>query len=272
MNNVYINEVTHPKDSLFSKNFSLSLKKDFIDNRKAILFTICGILGICITIGTFLGFNMTGGELGEIIFCGVMFTTIGCVVASMAFSNFKRKESRIASLLVPDTPFDKFILRWIAVVPILFIIMTCGFYLLEFCRIAVFKLSHSAEIVAAHSVYCNLLNPFKFFNMSSQPSGASILGVCFFSYLFSQAFYFLGSVLWPKLAFVKVFAILWVLQTVGSIMMISINPQWPFRFDIQINASQFFWIVAIVELVLTLIIYTLAYLRFRNTQVENKLF
>lgn len=270
MDNEYINENFRPADSPFSKNFSLTLKKEFIDNRKAILLETLGILGICITIGTFLGFNYSGGGIGELTFCSFLFLIIGCVTASMAFSNLKRKDTRIAALLVPDTMFDKFFIRWIAVVPVLLIILIIGFYFVEFSRIIVFKIVHSSANMPNYGDYCEILNPFKVLNLMNDPSGEPIVATFFTSYLFSQSFYILGSALWPKLSFIKTFAVLWVIQTIVSIVLMSIHIELPDGF--QIDGNTFFWCVSAGEAILSILIYFLAYMRFKNTQVIDKLF
>ena len=270
MNNENIIAAVKPADPLFSRNFSLTLRKEFIDNRKALLLGIVGILGFCITIGTILGFNYTGGTWGETSFYGFIALIIGCAVGSLTFSNLIHKETRISMLLVPDTMFDKFIIRWFAVVPLLFILLAIGLYFTEFSRIIVFKIVHSDEVVAASGDFCKVLNPFELIGMIHDPSGASLAANFLTFYLFSQSLYILGSVLWPKLSFIKTFAAIWVLETIASIILMTIDINIPK--GVIFDGTTFFWCVAAVTFAITVVVYVLAYLRFRNYQVVNKTF
>ena len=269
MNNNHTQESVRPADSIISGNFMLTLKKDIIDNRKSLLLGVGGIWGFCLLIGCFLGYNTFGGSLGELFYFSFMFLAIGCVAASVSFNNLKNKDNRIASILVPDTPFDKFIIRWLAVVPALCCVMIAGFYIMELARIITFKLSHDAELVANSGSYCQVLNLWAMFGKGNQTVGGELRGTFIMSYLFSQSFYILGAVLWPKLSFIKTFAAVWVLQTLFSIATVSVGR---INIAIHIDVSDFLWLVIAVEFVLTIVIYFLAYLRFRNSQVVYKLF
>lgn len=271
MKNDNIKAADRPADSLFSCNLFLTLKKEVSDNRKILLLAIAGIFGLCITIGTFAGFNQTGGGPGELSFFCVMSLVISCVVASLSFSNLKKKDTRISTLLIPDTMFDKFFVRWIAVVPLLMIVLIIGFYFVEFSRILVFRITHSPEVIAASGDYCTVMNPWNMLlKPMNDPSIASLNGMFFASYLLFQSVYLLGSVLWPKLSFIKTFAALWVLQTIASIVLLSVHIEVPK--GVEIDGTTFFWSLAGIEFFFTLLFYILAYFRFRNTQVVYKLF
>lgn len=256
-------------DSLISGNFSLTLKKEIIENRKTLLLGVGGIWGICILIGAFLGYNVLGGDFTEMIMLSIMFAAVGCVVASMTFANMKTKESRIASILLPDTAFDKFLVRWIAVVPMLFLIMIAGFYLTEISRILVFKLSNDGETIANCGVYCRMLNPWFMMGFGESEISNGIRTSFIASYFFSQSFYILGAILWPKLSFIKTFVALWVLQTIFSIVLIALRN---IDIDANIDVRQFLNLIAAAEIMGALIIYLLSYLRFRHSQVVYKLF
>ena len=267
MNNDYTRESFRPADSLISGNFVLTLKKEIIENRKPLLLGVGGIWGFCLLIGCFLGYNTYGGSAGELFTFTLAFLAIGCIAASVSFSNLKNKDTRIASILVPDTPFDKFFIRWLAVVPALCCVMIAGFYITELARIITFKLTYDAVFVENCGSYCKVLN---LWTMLANPAmGNSLRSTFAMSYFFSQSFYILGAVLWPKLSFIKTFAAMWVLQTLFSIVVVSID-----RINIAVNfdTNSFLWCVAATEFVITVAVYVLAYIRYRNTQVVYKLF
>lgn len=77
MNNSH---VMQSADSLISGNFSLTLKKEIIENRKTLLLGVGGIWGICILIGAFLGYNVLGGDFTEMIMLSIMFAAVGCEI------------------------------------------------------------------------------------------------------------------------------------------------------------------------------------------------
>lgn len=139
----------------------LLVKKEITDNRKAILLGIGALWICCILIGTLLGFNGRGGGESEIFLFALLFMAFGCIAASVTFSNMKCKESRISTLMLPASIFQKFLVRWIAVVPVLFIPMFIGYYIGDITRIFAYYLHSlsSDPIPFRGETYMSIQNP-----------------------------------------------------------------------------------------------------------------
>lgn len=248
-------------------NFMKNVHLEFVRNKKTLLLCVLSIWALYIFAGFCMGWKGMGGGTAEIITFSIMAMFISTIVASMAFSNMKTKEQRIFSLMIPASVESKFFTRWIAVVPLLFIVLLSGFYLGDLARIG----TRLMEGEALGSNYMNIINPFCFYTGYGDPDGALICCLAFGSYFFNQSLYFLGAILWPKLSFLKTFAALYVLQTVcGFIFMFNYN-SFALSF-IDGHGITTLWIIASVMIMLTLTCYCLAYLKFKNSQVVYKLF
>lgn len=248
-----------------SNTFLLNIKHDFIENRKPILLSVSSLWGACVLIGGLLGYYGRGGGFTELFFFTVLLATCGYAFASLMFANMKRKESRIAMLMLPSSMMEKFLTRWIAFVPVLFGILVAGFYLGDASRVLVNSFTNNYY---EHGIYSQIMNPWKIAYGRYHMSGSIIFSILS-SYFFYQSLFIFGAILWPKLSFIKTLGALWVLQTIVGIIGISIDsnmittPQ-------DLNRA-FVW-SGIVLILLTIGMYALSYIRFKKSQVIYKLF
>lgn len=236
----------------------LLLKKEIIDNRKALLLGLVGILASYILTGLFLGNTRRancGVELFLFIFMGGLIVSIG---ASLTFSNMNTKEDRISTLMLPATAFQKYLIRWIATVPSLLIILIVSFVLGDCAKMLMATLNG----YSARSIWVYF----------SDPTEHRSLEVCilFSSIICSQALYFFGSILWPKLSFIKTLAVLQILQLVFALIFFCIP--WNVNFDFDLDETGVLWCAYTFDLVFCSVFYWLAYVRFRQSQVIYKLF
>lgn len=199
------------------KNFANLVRKTFIFNRKAVLLTIGAVLLGCILLGTSMGLMGSGGGTAEVVFFGLFFLLIAIVVASMAFGDFKAKGSKVNTLMTPATTFEKFAVRWIAVVPLLALLMIAGFYLGDISRIVANRFSASYIAAPAYGRVVNVVAV-----IAQYANGYTALTICglLVYYLFWQSLYLLGGILWPKLSFIKTFA---VLRVAGLLLLPVVN-------------------------------------------------
>lgn len=248
-------------------NFMLTAKKELIDNKKAIVLGIASCWAICILMGLLMGYNGSGGGIIEVsVFC-VMFSITGCIVGSLTFSNMKSKESRINALMLPASTFNKFIVRWIAVVPALFLIMLAGFYIGDLTRIFV---NWALDTSAQYRHYIQVTDLWVILSFGYEEEGGIILTNVLLSYFVIQSIYIFGAILWPKLSFIKTLVALWVVQTVFSIILISLGRN--FCFSLNFTGESAVWCITIAQIIILLGFYTLTYLRFKKSQVVYKLF
>lgn len=246
-------------------NFFLTVRKEAIDNRKHLLLRLVTLWGVFITMGGIWGYNHVDTGMPHFGILGFVALLFGAVVGAQTFSNMQTKTGRISALMLPASAADKFLVRWLAVVPLAFIALIAAFYLSELARILV-ALIHEGTIDAD---YARPVNLYSMLTLYGEPGGWKFGFVCLASYFMGQAFYILGSALWPRHSFAKTFVVLWALQMLlGMVVVPMRNIDLSFSFTGQDLAI---W-MGIGEIVLTIVLYYLAYLRFRRSQVVYKLF
>lgn len=258
-------------NSTTSNTFLLTARHDLIENKKPILLGVGTIWGIYMLFGALLGYNGVGGGGASLAFYMLSAMAFSCITASLAFSNLKTKESRISTIMLPSTAFDKFIVRWIAVVPVLILVIVAGVMLGEAVRVWLHLLGgYPHQGAGFMSMYADLCIEFLKYPASGYYVWLGIVG-----FLFGQSLYFLGSVLWPKLSFVKTLVVLWVLQTLSGFLTILVNLSWPdtfVNFITEISEEAAVGGIAGMLTLLTLAVYATTYWRFRRSQVVYKLF
>ncbi len=256
---------TNAIDTPKLNNLFLTAKRELIVNRKSLLLRLAMIWGVFISLGGIWGYNRFWVEERTLIVMGMLAMLFGVVVGSSAFSNLKTKTGRISALMYPASMFNKYLVRWIMVVPITFIVLIAAFYLFEFSRIIV-GFIHDGFIEHEYSRPANL---FKLLSFSDLPIGRLLCLCCIASYFLHQALYMFGSALWPRHSFGKTFAALWVIQLILSIISM------PFSLNITeplMTIEELMLLIGIIEIVMTIVLYFLTYLRFRSTQIVYKLF
>ena len=250
-----------------TSSFLLLVKKELIDNRKALLLGVGALWICCILIGALLGFNGRGGGEGEVMIFAFMFGAFGCIAASVAFSDMKSKVGRISAIMLPATAFEKFIVRWIAVVPILFGLMIAGFYIGDLTRIFV---SWVADVPIPYGTsYHHITNPWTALYFHNGMLNAIMIT----GYLSLQAPFFFGAILWPKLSLIKTIAALWIIQIIIGIFMVTI-PWSSMLYHIYDNtwAAKVQTTILVTNIIISLGFYFLTYWRFKRSQVTYKLF
>lgn len=238
-------------------------------NKKAILIGIAGVWMFYIFLGLLLGFNYSGGGKTEIIFFSLIAQIIACMVASFSFSVMKTKEKRIFHLMIPASVETKFMTRWTAIVPITFVVLLAGIYIGDFARILSFVAT--TENGWNYTNYTKVIDLWNFYLVGGDPDGKLVFCLAFGSYFFSQAMYFFGAILWPKLSFIKSFAAIYVIQTIVGLLLVMIKNMFDIHFTSEDLKPLLWWMFGIM-MTLTLILYYLSYLKYRRSQVVYKLF
>lgn len=258
--------------SYHKSNFVLTARRELIENRKGIMIGVGSCWGLCMLLGITLGIFHIGGGANEVFFFFFLFSIISSIAGSLMFANMKTKEGRISTLLLPSTAFDKYLVRWLAIVPGLVIIFFIGFYIGDITRIIVSWVMHDDmgnnyyKITNFWSIVCCA------FGNSSISFLISTLIIC--GYFFSQALYIFGAILWPKLSYIKTLLALWALQMIITSGFIFIKGI--FNFSLlalsEIQIISLLWCIVVVLILLTLTLYYLTYLRFKRSEVVYKLF
>lgn len=257
-----------------TNTFTLLVKKELVDNRKPLLLGLIGIWATYILLGAFLGTvqMVVPAEIFIFLFFGGMILTIG---ASLAFNNMKTKEGRINSLMVPATMFQKYMVRWIAAVPILLLIVFLGCLLGDWTRILIFNLRGYDPTYSSYSADMTIFS-FLSEQLSRSWQQTSFMICCVVVGLItSQSLYFLGAIVWPKLSFIKTWAVLQVLGMIVSTMLVildfnhilSVHPKF-----YEMTFGWFLFIIYAFGALFCIGVYWLSYIRFKRSQVIYKLF
>ncbi len=210
-------------------------------------------------------------EFSYYIFAWGLFT-LGLVSASLMFEGMRTKTGRTSKLMLPATSLEKYLVRWI-----MFTLFFVGIYLIAF------KLADWTRVWVYSAVYPELSEGIQvtpiwkilnlmFMNVSGGDAAWWVLIGSF--YFFLQSFYVLGSSIWTKYSGVKTTAVL----TLIFLVYLFVGVQFaeliiPSGFFIQkepCTAQQAGWIAAAVFSFFALFNWTLAYYRFKESEIIQR--
>lgn len=258
-----------------NNDFALLVKKEFVDNRKPLVLGLTGIWATYILLGAFLGYikSMVPVELFLFCFFGGMIVTIG---ASLAFNNMKNKEGRINAIMLPVPVYQKFLVRWLTCVPLLLIVVLIGCLLGDSARIVVYKLMiRFSDYSPAYDSWYTDTTAVSFIITNFRDDAEAIglmVNLFIWCLLSSQAIYFLGSVVWPKLSFIKTWAAMQVLGVIFAMVFVPFLINLKVDFAYELPYVGILWIINIIGLLFCTGMYWLSYERFKRSQVIYKLF
>lgn len=263
--------MANDKSTLFSGNFGLAAKKDFIQNKKSILVGVASLLGAFALFGALNGYIGSGGPYSNWAifmswFMASLFITAG---ASLMFSDMKDKEGRISEVMTPATAMEKYLVRWIAGIPILFALTIGAIYLSDLTRIFVHWVSNGE--FADNETYMSVFNPWNLVLVEPTGMRHALIFLMVSGLMFAQAWYFFGAILWPKLSFLKSMFASWCFNTVMVILLIILDPLFP---DIVVfdDFEGLFYGSGSAFIVCAIAMYVLTYVKYKRTQVIYKLF
>lgn len=236
-------------------------------NKKSILLALISIYCTCIMFGIILGAYNIGGGMNQSMFSYFVLMFIGWVVTASAFSDMKTKEDRISSIMLPANTWHKFVIKWFTMVILLTGVLILGFYVIDLSRIGSNILIYGQK--GDNIAYYKMINPFAYISRSVMNLGFGIPASVLTGYFFNQAFFFFGSILWPKKSFVKTLAALWMLQFIITGILLIFNKS----IHLQQDAFGIYmeW-VFYIEIIVCVAFYYFSYLRLKRSQVIYKLF
>ena len=269
--------------------FVATLRKEVLENKRAILFSVIGIYAF-LTIFMILGnwTTQTPAESSFIIakriphlFVFMILSFVVCAMSSMAFRGLTTKQGRTSLLMSPSSSLEKYLVNvLIYVVATLIVFFACA-QLADLTRIAVLKPFEDKDFVVPGPI--NFLNCFSFaggFSFAGDDvkttdtaywmSMAMIIGT-----IANAAIYVLGSVVWPRLSFLKTFVAVFAVQSaIMIIVMVVINvcsePQVFGRWFSQfIKDGSFFQLSCVISTVLTIVSFALSWYLFKRKDVVS---
>ncbi len=248
-----MNEINTINTTNSKSLFWLTAKKEYQDNRKLILWGSIGWLALCIIAGSFLGFCGMSSAEGELMIYGIFAQIMTCVGTSMAFSDMKRKEGRIAAIMTPAKAIHKFLPRFLAMVVGLYVVFAIGYFFLDFTRVIINNITNAET-----------LEPLQIsFDLDKYQVAMLVSTVT--SVLLGQACYLLGGILAPKASFFKTTAALFIIEFllgfIYGILKDSIH------LGLNISPIGVMYIISGVLFAITLLLWWSAYRAFKRCKV-----
>ena len=216
------------KDSFSISRFWLLLRKDFVENKTALvigsfaLFAAMSLLMIILSI--FIDSPDKGGCLiGYVL---EYLFGIGCAISvSLMFSQMRTKQGRISMFTLPATALEKFLEQMVVYILGFTIVYAVCVELGELVRCVVAPLVWGKESLGVFINHFAVLGTLK--DAFNNPgiaqigiTGSKIITVCVFGVVADLGIFTLGAVLWPKYSFIKTYAATYVIGTVFFIMFI----------------------------------------------------
>ncbi len=202
---------------------------------------------------TITSINLDRIQLSMVTIFFIGLASLSCISASCIMEPMKRKTGRTAFLMYPASMFEKYMARWA--------IYTIGFfvaYVIAFC------LADWTWILVGNMYYDNVdipaLSPadFQRFMDTGKPWLLTISGICCI-----QSVFVLGSTVWPKHTLIKTVAALVAIGIAHIFIIQTVNH---FTGHGVIRNSG----IVILNFAITLCCWTLAYFRFKESEIINR--
>lgn len=201
----------------------------------------------------------------------VFFVIFGLLAASFTMEKMKAKTGRLRVLMTPAAPFEKFFSSWLLSTLVYVVVFLIVFRLADYTRVLIYMVSYPDFKVIA---------PVDFGWLVGKESGVSVyrttngmLGhVC--AYLFFQSCFVLGSAVWPKNSFIKTVATGVTITIVYGLIIAGVaHLVFPERFNYHpgISDETIGYIAAVVALCFALMNWMLAYSRFKESEIINRM-
>lgn len=198
----------------------------------------------------------------------------GCLSASFTMEKMKTKTSRIAVLMTPATPFEKFFSRWLIFTVVFLVVFLLTYKLADYTRVLIYSLAHPEKDCIAPVDLSHIVGNADYYSLCRTNL---MFGVCIAIYFFIQSLFVLGSSIWPKNSFLKTFTaviiigIVYVSTTAFLVQMFLKNNRSELLIGSDMSEELFFslWIGACV--IFTLLNWTLAYFRFKESEIINRM-
>lgn len=184
----------------------------------------------------------------------------GALAASLMMEPLKSKTGRLSMLMLPATPFEQFICRWLFYTlgfVLLYVVLFC---LADWTRVLVYLIA-APDATGLQHVSLSALATVG----TNNPLYLSVANYAFF-----QSFFVLGSVVWPKHSFLKTFVSLIGILVVYSIVVGQVMPSFDHTQLKSLDWDKFFTVSTVVLSVLALFNWTLAYFRFKEWEIISR--
>lgn len=235
-------------------------RKMFYDNRKKMTVGLSAYMGFWIVIGLLYGTFGAGGSTGPWEFYAFVASVAVMVICSLSFNDMRTKEGRLTTLMMPANVRTKFWPRFAMAFVGSWIIVAVGYLVMNLGRLI-------GCAIVQHKLIEFGLPEITILGMQSD--FLDILTIIMII-LTTQAIYFFGAILWPRLSFIKTTAVLMGIQTIFTLIAIAfIDILVRNDYDIEFiySADTNSWIAINVMVLLSAALIWLSYRRFRKSSI-----
>lgn len=276
------------KDTFFSLPRFMNLcRKEMVENWRSNVLRMVLMYGVMAVVMVWNGyFEYRYWHSGQIedpawTFLLVVFIWslwgFGCLSASFTMEKMKTKTSRTSMLMVPATPFEKFFSRWFVFPVVFLVIFLISYKLADYTRFIIYSLAYPEEkdfiipvdlshLVGERKTYYTLCR-----------TGLQF-GALLSAYFFVQSLFVLGSSIWPKNSFLKTFAsgtviaiVYFLLAVFMSKMFLENGNYYSENVFTGMSEDTAMSIMIVVGIFFTLMNWTLAYFRFKESEIVNRM-
>lgn len=276
------------KDTFFSLPRFINLcRKEMVENWRSNVLRMVLMYGVMAVVMVWNGyFEYRYWHSGQIedpawTFLLVVFIWslwgFGCLSASFTMEKMKTKTSRTSMLMVPATPFEKFFSRWFVFTVVFLVIFLISYKLADYTRFIIYSLAYPEEkdfiipvdlshLVGERKTYYTLCR-----------TGLQF-GALLSAYFFVQSLFVLGSSIWPKNSFLKTFAsgtviaiVYFLLAVFMSKMFLENGNYYSENVFTGMSEDTAMSIMIVVGIFFTLMNWTLAYFRFKESEIVNRM-
>lgn len=276
------------KDTFFSLPRFMNLcRKEMVENWRSNVLRMVLMYGVMAVVMVWNGyFEYRYWHSGQIedpawTFLLVVFIWslwgFGCLSASFTMEKMKTKTSRASMLMVPATPFEKFFSRWFVFTVVFLVIFLISYKLADYTRFIIYSLAYPEEkdfiipvdlshLVGERKTYYTLCR-----------TGLQF-GALLSAYFFVQSLFVLGSSIWPKNSFLKTFAsgtviaiVYFLLAVFMSKMFLENGNYYSENVFTGMSEDTAMSIMIVVGIFFTLMNWTLAYFRFKESEIVNRM-
>ena len=276
------------KDTFFSLPRFMNLcRKEMVENWRSNVLRVVLMYGVMAVVMVWNGyFEYRYWHSGQIedpawTFLLVVFIWslwgFGCLSASFTMEKMKTKTSRTSMLMVPATPFEKFFSRWFVFTVVFLVIFLISYKLADYTRFIIYSLAYPEEkdfiipvdlshLVGERKTYYTLCR-----------TGLQF-GALLSAYFFVQSLFVLGSSIWPKNSFLKTFAsgtviaiVYFLLAVFMSKMFLENGNYYSENVFTGMSEDTAMSIMIVVGIFFTLMNWTLAYFRFKESEIVNRM-
>ena len=265
--------------------FTAALRKEIIENNRALLFTILGTYGL-LTMIMILG-NLGGPDAGaegmvevylpqKAVWFVLSFATM--VIASLAFRKLTSKSGRIEMFTSPSSMLEKFLVNTLVYVLGYIVVFFICAQLADLTRIAVLWPFRDNNLIVPGPINFLTVIPdaVKGFGFGTATGGNAsnwLSANMFVGLLGGPGLFLLGSILWPRLSLLKTFAAVYGIETVfGIALMIvisNINDMEAVGYWIMNHLEQIIIAMTILSVLLTVLYWAVAWFQFKRKDVVS---